>query len=93
MKDLVLVHEHPVGSRCMRYGFGVSVMSGDALWWCDERRAWTTLDDNKSGLSNVAPCRTVKAFKRHLRRHAEVLSGRLVVWNGRFDSVTADLRP
>ena len=88
----VLVHDLPVGSRVMRYGFGVSVMDGGSHWWCGERRIWTDLDDNKNGLSNCAPCRTVKAFKRHLRRHADVLSGHLVVWCGRFGCVTADLR-
>lgn len=88
---MTLVHELPVGSRVMRYGFGVSVMSGEPLWWCRERRIWTDLDDNVSGLANEAPCRTVKAFKRHLRRHAAVLDGRKVVWTGRFGSVTADL--
>ena len=86
-----LIHGLPLGSRVMRYGFGVTVMSGEPLWWCRNRRIWTTLEDNVSGLSSHAECRTVKAFKRHLRRHAKVLAGREVVWAGRYGNVTANL--
>jgi hypothetical protein len=86
-----LIHELPLGSRVMRYGFGVQPgYSGtqEPLWWCRERRIWTSLEDNVSGLSSHAECRTVKAFKRHLRRHAKVLAGREVVWVGMYGNVT-----
>lgn len=89
-----LIHELPLGSRVMRYGFGVKPNSDtlEPLWWCRNRRIWTTLEDNVSGLSSHAECRTVKAFKRHLRRHAKVLAGREVVWAGRYGNVTANLK-
>ena len=87
-----LDHDLPVGSRVMRYGMGVSAWGdGETLWWCRERRMWTTLDDNRTGLSSHAPCKTVRAFRRHLRRHGPALAGRVVVWSGRFGNVTADL--
>lgn len=45
------------------------------LWWADDLRKWTSteeIQDSNSWSSNCAPCRSFKAFKRHLRKHPEL---------------------
>ena len=49
------------------------------LWWSDEHQRWGTLHDvGTEGGSNAYPCRTIRAFERHLRKHPELGSATLV---------------
>jgi len=56
------------------------------LWWCYETRRWvtSTLDLKRDG-STHAPCRSYKAFERHLKKHAAELEGYDVILVSRFD--------
>ena len=74
-----MIFEKPKGQRLHKQFFGVKV---DGFWWLPEYKEWyrETEDDgpfgkwfqeflNSTTRSTFAPCRTVKAFKRMLRRH------------------------
>ena len=56
------------------------------LWWCYETRRWvtSTLDIKRNG-STHAPCRSYKAFERHLKKHVAELEGYEVVLEHRFE--------
>jgi hypothetical protein len=82
------IFEAEKGTRVHRYGWGVTVFPNtinDRFWWCRHRRQWVSLDNNTHGLSTHAPCKTFKAFKRHIKKHQETLKGFTVVWVNRFD--------
>jgi hypothetical protein len=80
----VLEFEAPKGTRCHRYFDSVTCMCANSLWWSDEDKKWVPLEDIKdSGSSNCGPVRTLKAFKRHLRKHPE-LKGRRVTLASRY---------
>ena len=88
--------EHPILNS--RYT-GITTWTRDndqpPLWWCHETRRWvtSTLDLKGSG-STHAPCRSYKAFERHLKKHVAELEGYEVVLESRFHgyNVTARVR-
>ena len=56
------------------------------LWWCHETRRWVTSTlDIKRGGSTHAPCRSYKAFQRHLKKHVAELEGYDVILVSRFE--------
>lgn len=62
--------EKSKGSRLHRYFFGVYVPNDSRSWWCDNQ--WMTVEEAvKTGkaFSSFYMCKTLKAFKRHLRKH------------------------
>lgn len=85
---ITYVFSAPRGGRVLRRGLGVTVISGDTLWWSDSKRTWLTHEEARSdgwGVSSHGPARSFKAFQRHLRRHAAELAGREVVFVSRFE--------
>jgi len=88
-----LVFDAPAGARVHRCFHGVEVPPGEgkpALWWSYADRRW--VQEPKGPASSHAPCRTLSAFRRHLRRHAGELAGRKVILASRFvgHDVTAE---
>jgi hypothetical protein len=56
------------------------------LWWCYKTRRWVTLIYTPtSDLSTHAPCKSYKAFERHLKKHAAELYGYEVILVSRFE--------
>jgi hypothetical protein len=56
------------------------------LWWCRKTRKWvTSIVDATEGASTHAPCRSYKAFERHLKKHVAELEGYEVILVSRFD--------
>lgn len=55
----------------IHYGFyGVSVENSDKCWWCCNQ--WMSIEDaiaTKRGYSNFAKVKTLRAFRRHLRKY------------------------
>lgn len=83
MSEIGIEFEAPRGSRMLGYGFlGITVDWADgALWWDRNQREWMTDDVmrvRRRGGSSTAPCRSYKAFLRHLRKHSGALQGRKV---------------
>lgn len=77
----------PAGQRLLRRGDSVRCFT-TKLWWVKETRQWRPIDHPEAaryGCSTHAPCRTFKAFKRHLRRHADVFAGHEVHFVSRYE--------
>jgi hypothetical protein len=55
------------GNRVHRYFFGVEV---DGMWWSYDQRKWVITSDGNA--SSIANCRTLRAFKRMLRRNPQI---------------------
>jgi hypothetical protein len=79
------------GHRILNRGFmGITTFTLDndqpPLWWCYETRKWvtSTLDIKRNG-STHAPCRSYKAFERHLKKHVAELEGYDVILVSRFE--------
>ena len=85
-----LKFEAPKGSRFHKRFLGVTTFGKD-IWWSDERRTWGPCGP---GTSSTAPCNSLKAFRRHLRKHADELKGAEVVLISRYMDcdIIADLR-
>ena len=83
--------EAPNGTRLKTYGYhGITVIppsAGKDLWWHYESREWVShaeMRARRQGGSSHAPCRSYKAFLRHMRRHATALAGYKVVLCSRY---------
>jgi hypothetical protein len=87
--------EHPIlNSRFI----GITTFTRDndqpPLWWCYKTRKWVTSTlDLPQGGSTHAPCRSYKAFERHLKKHVAELEGYEVILAHRFEGhdVTAQV--
>lgn len=98
MVDLEYIFEAENGKRILRgrfFGVMLDYASEPTLWWCHDTRRWLPADEIAGPSSNVAPCRSFKAFKRHVRKHHADLAGRRVTLVSRFigHSVTVDIPP
>lgn len=67
--------EAPAGTRILRSRF-VWVTTFDDLWWSDRERRWVK-DLEGSSSATAVPCRSYKAFLRHIRKHPELESATL----------------
>lgn len=76
--------EYKDGPVLRRYFWDVTCITPPGekhLWWSDRDRKWATIEEHTDPhLSTHAPCRTVKAFKRMLRKHPHII-GRAVLVN------------
>ena len=68
----LIAYDALVGERVNRYFFGITTF--DDLWYCKDLDKWVSIDKvpDESGCSNYKHCRTIKAFKRNLRKHPEL---------------------
>lgn len=64
----------------------------DTLWWCHKTRQWKTEGPFPEGSSTCCHCRSYKAFRRHLRKHAAQLQGYEVVLVHRFEGYNVEAR-
>ena len=60
------------GNRVHRYFVGVTNFSG--MWWMPSSRKWIQGLPQKlsEDVWSSARCRTIRAFRRHLRKHPEI---------------------
>jgi hypothetical protein len=66
-------YDRPKGQRMKRYFCGITNFSG--MWWLNESKYWEyEVNDipEKESYGTHAPCRTLRAFRRHLRQHPEI---------------------
>lgn len=66
-------YDKPKGQRINRYFHGINV---DDYWWIPSLKIWskTPFEGEHKGLTaqSYRPCRTLKAFRRHLRKNPEI---------------------
>lgn len=79
--------EAPVGLRILRSRFsGITTYTlnpeAPYLWWDFDNKRW--VDRAVPGSSSHAPCRSYKAFLRHIKKHHEMLKGYEVVLFSRY---------
>ena len=87
-KKLEFTSEAKVGERFNRYGMSIFVYKKDdtcAWWWSYDEKKWVKNNIDISGpYSNCKPCRTLKAFKRHVRKHMGHIKDAEIVWSNRY---------
>lgn len=83
-RDAGFVFEAPRRGRMSRYFRGMSV-EGLERWWLDDYQVWVAEFrgdprwEAQGHASSMAPCRTLRSFRSHLRRHAQELAGCKVI--------------
>ena len=68
--------EAPVGARMHRYFRGVTLteITDDNLWYNGDLRKWEPLHSSpNANYSTHAPCKTLRAFKRMLRKNPQII--------------------
>lgn len=71
------------GTRFHRYFWAVTLteVTEEKLWWNNNTRTWEPLrTSDTDSYSTHAPCRTLKAFERMLRKNPQI-KGRCVLIN------------
>ena len=60
----------PYGDQCKKLGWMITTL-GENGWWSKDEKIWK--NNVKGGNhSTHTPCKTFKAFQRHLRKHKEL---------------------
>ena len=74
-KNPQLRFEAKKGQRLHRYFWAVTITNPKVnLWWNTTKGGWEEIYTNPShGYSTHAPCRTLKSFKRMLRKYPEIV--------------------
>jgi hypothetical protein len=71
----MITFDAPAGTRILRSRF-FGITNFDGLWWSYDQRKWAEHVVGEG--STHAPCRSYKAFLRHIRKHPELTSAILV---------------
>jgi len=89
--EWVFSYELPLGKRCHKRGYSITTY-GENSWFHPTNRIWSK--STKGPCSTHTPCKSFKAFKRHLRKHPE-LQGQEVVFVSRYHGcdITANYVP
>lgn len=76
----------PKGTRILSSRFIGITLHSLSHWWSYEHKKWLPMAEcGVKGASSTAPCRSFKAFKRHLRRHPELqIGGAIITLASRF---------
>lgn len=80
----IYTFEAPKGERIYKDMCGIATLTEPFLWWNKTKSCWETdqqrmKNADKNSYSSHAPCRTFKAFKRHLKKHVIVLKNSKIV--------------
>lgn len=73
-----LKYPAPKGMR-LNHGFMWVNGAPNGYWWDKETKAWKHDNEIEGAYSNCAPCKTVKAFKRMLKKYPILLQGKPVL--------------
>ena len=69
LDGLKMKYDKPKGQRLKRYFRCINATNG--LWWVPELNEWSEFSTGMD-MQNFCPCKTVRAFRRHLRKHPEI---------------------
>ena len=90
---MAFLFEAPLNERVLKRFVGIE-NNDFHLWWSYEKKKWVTSDKiGKRGACSSAPCRSFKAFKRHVRKHnlkSALLVSRFVGQNVRYEKSIGD---
>ena len=87
-----LIFQAPKRTRVHRYFMAYTTMGDSRLWWDEINRVWVEETEPGGYYSTHAPCRTLKAFKRALRKHRGMLKGHYVVLVNRFQGHDVEVK-
>lgn len=75
----MLIFEKPKGQRIHKRFIGVTNFSG--LWWCHKSRVWVEdiPDPSRETVGIEAPCHSIRAFRRHLRKNPNIRGKAILV--------------
>lgn len=68
-----LKFDKPRGQRVMRRFHGIEIVDGNDCWWDETNKKWDDISNIRGSCSNFFPCKTVRAFKRHIRKHSSYM--------------------
>lgn len=87
--NMMISWDVPLGQRILKgkgrfMGITTFRLTDDqpSLWWHHETRRW--MSEPTSGYSTHAPCRSYKAFQRHLKKHLTELEGYDIILVSRY---------
>ena len=87
MSNWIFHFDQPKPGRILRSRFfHMTHFNGD-LWYSDELRRWGSFEEFEAlgvSYSSGRMCRSFKAFKRHLRKHPELLACEEIVLVSRY---------
>jgi hypothetical protein len=76
------------GFRVKSYGFAGMQCREDGIWWSEKDKQWIQTNDieGQYHITNIKPCRSVKAFRRALKEAETYLptNTRFILWGGPF---------
>ena len=67
-----LKFDKPKGQRIKRGFYSVEIEEVD-WWWEEDSRTWKRIADAIPPFVSNSPCKTVKAFRRHVRKHKKYM--------------------
>lgn len=74
-----ITFQAPLGQRYLRRWI-IGITSFDGIWWCYETKRWIAdLKDAPGDASTHAPCKSYKAFLRHIRKHPELKGHEIIL--------------
>lgn len=73
-----LKYEKPKGQRIKRYGLGIHLRTSN-LWYNNNLKRWEIPKFGKYEYSNYVRCKTVRAFRRHLRKNPNIKGDAILV--------------
>ena len=80
-EDLKIEFEAPAGQRLHRYFFGVIFLDDYLnIWWNINKRRWEPYN-GCDRYANIAPCNTIRAYKRMLRKNPVLVGNSRLVNN------------
>jgi len=92
-----IIYKKSKGSRLKKQFFDITVEG--SVWWVPQMKLWYAIDNIPKGMNfqSFCPCKSVKAFKRHVRKHPEVscaynlrLNSKYIGYSVMFNSSTFD---
>lgn len=70
--------DKPKGQRLHKHFWGITTTT--VMWWSVDDNKWIDdIPDNHGTLSTNKPCKTLRAFRRHLRKHPEIRGKAILV--------------
>lgn len=93
-----IIYKKSKGTRLKKQFLDITV-DEVSIWWVPQMKQWYAIDNIPKGMhyQSWCPCKSVRAFKRHVRKHPEVscaynlhLNSKYIGYDVMFNSETFD---